>query len=142
VAAADLAVTARLRVAELSVELRHDTQPRVQREAVQGGDRLEQVWVPQQGRRPRLRAGRLCRGQGVRHLFDLARTANTSAAARTRRRPARHVRTEVLRLLDAMTMAPAYVRNGRLDVRYLNGYVCAYIAPRSTANARPTPPTR
>jgi transcriptional regulator with XRE-family HTH domain len=46
------------------------------------------------------------------HLFDLARTANTSAAAtRTRRRPARHVRTEVQHLLDAMTMAPAYVRD-------------------------------
>jgi transcriptional regulator with XRE-family HTH domain len=52
------------------------------------------------------------------HLFDLARAANTSAAAvaRGRRRPAPHLRPAVQRLLDAMTMAPAYVRNGRLDV--------------------------
>src|SRR5277367_4328660 len=51
------------------------------------------------------------------HLFDLARTANTTgAAARTRRRPgAQHVRPGVQRILDAMITAPAYVRNGRMD---------------------------
>jgi hypothetical protein len=55
------------------------------------------------------------------HLFDLARAANTSpASARRRRRPAAALRPAVQRLLDAMTMAPAYVRNGRLDVLGVN----------------------
>src|SRR6476620_4481285 len=42
------------------------------------------------------------------HLFDLARTANTTAAnARSRRRPTSQLRPAVQRLLDTMTMAPA-----------------------------------
>ena len=48
------------------------------------------------------------------HLFDLARAAN--ATQRTRRRPgAQRVRPGVQRMLDAMTGAPAWVRNGRMD---------------------------
>ena len=48
------------------------------------------------------------------HLFDLARAAN--AAPRTRRRPGpQRVRPGVQRMLDAMTGAPAWVRNGRMD---------------------------
>lgn len=48
------------------------------------------------------------------HLFDLARAAN--ATQRTRRRPApQRVRPGVQRTLDAMTGAPAWVRNGRMD---------------------------
>jgi transcriptional regulator with XRE-family HTH domain len=48
------------------------------------------------------------------HLFDLARAAN--AAPSTRRRAAPHrVRPAVQRILDAMTGAPAWVRNGRMD---------------------------
>ncbi len=48
------------------------------------------------------------------HLFDLARAAN--ASQRTRRRPApRQVRPSVQRLLDAITTAPAWVRNARMD---------------------------
>jgi transcriptional regulator with XRE-family HTH domain len=48
------------------------------------------------------------------HLFDLARTANASAA--TRARPsARRIRPVVQQMLDAMTGAPAVVRNARLD---------------------------
>jgi transcriptional regulator with XRE-family HTH domain len=48
------------------------------------------------------------------HLFDLARTANTTQ--RTRRRPApRQVRPSLQRLLDSITAAPAWVRNGRMD---------------------------
>jgi transcriptional regulator with XRE-family HTH domain len=47
------------------------------------------------------------------HLFDLARSANATAGAR---RPAsRRIRPSVQRILDAMTGAPALVRNGRLD---------------------------
>lgn len=65
------------------------------------------------------------------HLFDLARTANTTAAAaRTRRRPnQQHVRPGVQRILDAMTTAPAYVRNGRMDVLSANQLGYAVFAP-------------
>jgi transcriptional regulator with XRE-family HTH domain len=73
------------------------------------------------------------------HLFDLARAANTSAAtARTRRARAPRLRVEVQRLLDAMTMAPAYVRNGRLDVLGANPLGRAVFAPLfDTAAATP-----
>lgn len=73
------------------------------------------------------------------HLFDLARAANTSAAtARTRRRPAPQLRPGVQRLLDAMTMAPAYVRNGRLDILGANPLGRAVFASIfDTAAARP-----
>jgi transcriptional regulator with XRE-family HTH domain len=85
------------------------------------------------------------------HLFDLARAANTSAAtARGRRRPAAQLRPGaqlrpaaqlrpgVQRLLDAMTMAPAYVRNGRLDVLGANPLGRAVFAPLFDT-AAPTP---
>ena len=49
------------------------------------------------------------------HLFDLARAAQTTP--RPRRRPARRaVRPSVQRVLDAVTVAPAFVRNGRMDI--------------------------
>jgi len=74
------------------------------------------------------------------HLFDLARTANTpDRVARGRRRPSGPIRPELQRLLDAMTMAPAYVRNGRLDVLAANPLGRAVFAPvfDSTAAAPP-----
>src|SRR5439155_9264344 len=73
------------------------------------------------------------------HLYDLARAANTTAAtARTRRRPAQqHVRPGVQRILDAMTTAPAYVRNGRLDILSANRLGYAVFAPIFTGPARP-----
>jgi len=53
------------------------------------------------------------------HLFDLARAA--SATARPRRRLAqRQIRPGVQRILDAMTDAPADVRNGRRDILAAN----------------------
>jgi transcriptional regulator with XRE-family HTH domain len=53
------------------------------------------------------------------HLYDLTRGA--TAAARTRRRPARTgVRPGVRQLLGAMTDVPAFVQNGRLDVPAAN----------------------
>ena len=71
------------------------------------------------------------------HLFDLARAANTSAVtARTRRRPAPQLRPGVQLLLDAMTMAPAYVRNGRLDVLGSNQLGRAAFAPVFDTAAR------
>src|SRR5919204_1499428 len=52
------------------------------------------------------------------HLFDLARAAHTTPA---RRRATRQpVRPSVQRILDAMTGAPAYVRNGRADILAVN----------------------
>ena len=53
------------------------------------------------------------------HLFDLARAAH--ATHRRRRRPAPpRVRPSVQRVLDAMTAAPAFVRNGRMDILAAN----------------------
>lgn len=73
------------------------------------------------------------------HLFDLARAANnTVTAARTRRRPARqHVRPGVQRILDAMSTAPAYVRNGRLDILAANQLGSAVFSPIFANAVRP-----
>lgn len=73
------------------------------------------------------------------HLFDLARA--TSRTPRTRRRPAQQrVRPSVQCILDAMTEAPAFVRNGRLDILAANrlGYALyseMYVGPARPANA-------
>ena len=53
------------------------------------------------------------------HLFDLARAAGPTAA-RPRRRAPQEVRPSVQRILDAMTGAPAFAQNGRLDVLAAN----------------------
>jgi transcriptional regulator with XRE-family HTH domain len=73
------------------------------------------------------------------HLFDLARAPNTTGtAARTRRRPApQHVRPGVQRIIDAITMAPAYVRNGRLDVLAANQLGRAVFSPLFATPGRP-----
>ena len=53
------------------------------------------------------------------HLFDLARAAH--ATARRPDRPAKQrVRQSVQRVLDAITAAPAFVRNGRMDILAAN----------------------
>lgn len=53
------------------------------------------------------------------HLFDLARAQQMKP--RQRRRPqAQRVRPGVDRLLDAITEAPAFVRNGRMDILAAN----------------------
>ena len=62
------------------------------------------------------------------HLFDLVRAANATPTT-TRRRPTKErVRTTVLRVLDSIT-APAYVRNGRLDLLAANTLGAALYAP-------------
>jgi transcriptional regulator with XRE-family HTH domain len=71
------------------------------------------------------------------HLFDLARTAGP--AARPRRRSARRIRPSVQRILDAMTGAPAFAQNGRLDVLAANSlglalYSEMYADPTRPAN--------
>src|ERR1700723_2316405 len=71
------------------------------------------------------------------HLYDLVRAAN--AGPRAPGRPAKQqVRPAVQRLLDAMTMAPAYVRNGRLDVLAANRLGRALFAPLFGSPAKPT----
>jgi len=73
------------------------------------------------------------------HLFDLARAASTTSP--TRRRPApRRVRPGVQRMLDAMTGAPANVRNGRMDILAANrlGYALyseMFAGPRRPVNS-------
>lgn len=52
------------------------------------------------------------------HLFDLARSS--ASPCRPRRRAAGRVRPGLLHLLEAMTDAPAFVCNGRLDVLAVN----------------------
>jgi transcriptional regulator with XRE-family HTH domain len=52
------------------------------------------------------------------HLFDLARTANASVGSR-RRPTVNRVRPGVVRLLDSIA-APAWVRNGRMDILAAN----------------------
>ncbi|HEX5993834.1 MAG TPA: helix-turn-helix transcriptional regulator [Jiangellales bacterium] len=73
------------------------------------------------------------------HLFDLARAASTSpATTRARRRPAKQqVRPGVQRILDAMTMAPAYVRNRRLDILAANQLGYAVFSPLFADPGRP-----
>ena len=61
------------------------------------------------------------------HLFDLARTSR--ATPRRRRRPAaQRLRPSVQRTLDAMTAAPAFVRNGRMDLLGANPLGRAFYA--------------
>jgi transcriptional regulator with XRE-family HTH domain len=65
------------------------------------------------------------------HLFALARTANRSGAARSRekRTPAPILRPVVQRILDSLGGAPAFVRNGRLDVLGANTLGRALYSP-------------
>jgi transcriptional regulator with XRE-family HTH domain len=69
------------------------------------------------------------------HLFDLARAANTTP--RTRRTTPQQVRPGVQQLLDAMTDAPAFVRNGRLDILAANRLGQAVYAPVFDTPIRP-----
>jgi len=64
------------------------------------------------------------------HLLDLARAANASGAARSRARhaPAPVIRPAMRRVVDALD-APAFVRNGRLDVLHANLLGRALYAP-------------
>ncbi len=73
------------------------------------------------------------------HLFDLARAQHTTSRPRRRRAPQR-IRPGVQRMLDAMTGAPALVRNGRMDILGANGLGCAlysemYVDPRRPVNS-------
>lgn len=62
------------------------------------------------------------------HLFDLVRSANATSRPARRRPSQERVRPVVQRILDSMN-APAYVRNGRLDLLAANGLGRALYAP-------------
>ncbi|MFE2683319.1 helix-turn-helix transcriptional regulator [Streptomyces mirabilis] len=70
------------------------------------------------------------------HLDDLARAANTTRRAPRRRSP-QPIRPSLQHLLDAMTEAPAFIRNGRLDILATNPLGRALYAPVFTDPARP-----
>lgn len=70
------------------------------------------------------------------HLFDLARAANATPGSRRRPSPQR-VRPSVQRILDAMTGAPAWVHNGRLDFLAANRLARALYSEHFTDPVRP-----
>lgn len=63
------------------------------------------------------------------HLFDLARAASAAPAARAPRKSADRLRPSVQRLLDAITEAPAIVRNRYFDYVGANRLGRALYAP-------------
>jgi len=71
------------------------------------------------------------------HLFDLARAASTTRKPQRRRPSAQLVRASVQLMLDAITDAPAFVRNGRLDVLAANRLGRAMYSEMYGGTARP-----
>ena len=69
------------------------------------------------------------------HLYDLARAAGPTS--RTRRPAKQHVRPGTRHLLGAMTDAPAFVRNGRLDILAANRLAEALYSPAFATVERP-----
>jgi hypothetical protein len=72
------------------------------------------------------------------HLNNLAQAANSAQRVR-RRQPEHGMRPTIQRILDAMTGAPAYVRNGRRDILAANrlGYALyseLYLDPARPVN--------
>jgi transcriptional regulator with XRE-family HTH domain len=63
------------------------------------------------------------------HLFDLARTANASPVARKPRTRTEAIRPSIQRLLDAMTEAPAIIRNNYFDYVAANPLARALYSP-------------
>jgi transcriptional regulator with XRE-family HTH domain len=70
------------------------------------------------------------------HLFDLARSAQTTASPR-RRASKQRVRPSVQRILDAMTGAPAFLRNGRMDILAANQLGYALYSEVFAGSTRP-----
>jgi transcriptional regulator with XRE-family HTH domain len=69
------------------------------------------------------------------YLFDLARAAQTTPTRR-RRATRQRIRPSVQRVLDAMTGAPAYVRNGRADILATNRLGYALLSEMFSGPAR------
>jgi transcriptional regulator with XRE-family HTH domain len=74
------------------------------------------------------------------YLFDLARAAAPGRPRRARAAPA--VRPAVQQILDAMTDAPAWVRNGRHDILAANQLARAVYSPVYDDPRRPVNTTR
>jgi transcriptional regulator with XRE-family HTH domain len=70
------------------------------------------------------------------HLFDLARAARGVAHEPRRRSQPQQVRPSIEHLLDAMTAAVAFVRNGRLDILAINPLGRAFYTPVLDPRAR------
>ncbi|MFE7565636.1 helix-turn-helix transcriptional regulator [Streptomyces sp. NPDC057539] len=70
------------------------------------------------------------------HLMDLARSASATRRP-ARRRAAQSIRPALQQLLDAMTGAPVFVRNGRLDILATNRLGKALYWPVFQDPARP-----
>jgi transcriptional regulator with XRE-family HTH domain len=72
------------------------------------------------------------------HLIDLARATQPATASRRRRATKQQIRPAVQRILDAMTQAPAFIRNGRLDILAANqlghALYSTYLTPGRPAN--------
>jgi transcriptional regulator with XRE-family HTH domain len=75
------------------------------------------------------------------HLFALARESGASSSRRRRRTPAT-VRPALQQVLDAITDAPAWIRNGRHDVLAMNQLARALYAPVLADPHRPANTTR
>jgi transcriptional regulator with XRE-family HTH domain len=75
------------------------------------------------------------------HLFSLAREAGASDTRRGRR-AATEVRPAVQQILDAISDAPAWVRNGRHDILAMNPLAEALYAPVLADGRRPANTTR
>jgi transcriptional regulator with XRE-family HTH domain len=75
------------------------------------------------------------------HLFALARETSTSPARR-KRTPAPVVRPAIQQTLNAITDAPAWIRNGRHDIVAINSLGRALYAPILADARRPANTTR
>jgi transcriptional regulator with XRE-family HTH domain len=71
------------------------------------------------------------------HLFDLARAARGAAREPRRRAQPQQVRPSIQQMLDAMTAAVAFVRNGRLDILAINPLGRAFYTPVLDTSVRP-----
>ena len=75
------------------------------------------------------------------HLFDLAREAGAGSNRRSRK-SAPTVRPAIQQVLDAITDAPAWLRNGRHDILAMNSLARALYAPVFEDPRRPANTTR
>jgi transcriptional regulator with XRE-family HTH domain len=71
------------------------------------------------------------------HLYDLARAANTSARKRSTNAAASAVRPVMQHLLDAITGAPAFIGNNRMDIVAANLLGYALYSEMYRGTARP-----
>ncbi|MET8979003.1 helix-turn-helix transcriptional regulator [Streptomyces sp. NPDC004539] len=71
------------------------------------------------------------------YLRDLAAAQRRRPPRRTARKPKTAVPASLARVLDSMTNAPAFIRNGRLDILAVNPLGRALYAPLFTGSAHP-----